>query len=73
MNRRSVTSSIRRSPGSLFARAILGLFLVGTLLLAGAGSVGLLRLESAPTTVGFINPVMPMLPVVTVLLLNIHP
>jgi hypothetical protein len=73
MNQRSVTPSIRSGPGNLYAPLILGLFLMGALLLAGAGSVGLLRLESAPTTVGFINPVMPMLPVVTVLLLNIHP
>jgi hypothetical protein len=69
MNRRSVTSSIRRIPGSLFAPAILGLFLVGALLLAGGGSVGLWQLESISPVI----PVLPILPVITVFLINIQP
>jgi hypothetical protein len=73
MNQRSFTPLIRFVTGDFCAPAILGLFLIAVLLLAGAGSVGLLHLESTPTTVGFISPVMPMMPVVTVILLNIYP
>jgi hypothetical protein len=71
MNRRSVTSSIRRIPSSLFAPAILGLFLVGAFLLAGGGSVGLWQVESASTAVEYISPVIPILPVITAFLINI--
>jgi hypothetical protein len=73
MNRRSVTSSIRRIPGSLFAPAILGLFLVGALLLAGGGSVGLWQLEPASTAIESICLVIPVLPAVTFFLINIQP
>ena len=73
MNQRSITPSIHSVRRSFCSPVILGLFLIGALFLVGVGSVGLLNLESTPTTVGFINPVMPMLPVVTVILLNIYP
>jgi hypothetical protein len=50
---------------------ILGLFLMGAVLLAGAGLIGMLQLESASPAAGTYSPVMPMLPFVVFFLINI--
>jgi hypothetical protein len=73
MNAFSSTSLIRTVSGSLRARVILGLILMGAFLIAGAGLMGVSHLESASTSSDSFGPVMPVLPVVTVFLLNIQP
>ncbi len=73
MNALFLTSVSRKISGGFCARVILGLSLIGAFLLVGAGSVELMQLESAPTVVGFVSPVMPIFPFVTIFLLNIQP
>ena len=73
MNKLFFTPASRRISGGLCARAILGLSLVGAFLLVGAGSVELVESESVSTEVGFVSPVMPIFPFVTVFILNIQP
>lgn len=73
MNKLFFTPLSRRISGGLCARAILGLCLVGAFLFVGAGSVELAESESVSTEVGFVSPVMPIFPFVTIFLLNIQP
>ena len=73
MNALLITSLSHKISWRLCARVILGLSFVGAVLLVGAGSVALLQLDPTSTAGGFLSPVMPMVPFVTVFLLNIQP
>jgi hypothetical protein len=73
MNALSIAPLSRKTPRGFCPRAILGLSLIGAFLLVGADSVEPTVLEVASTEVGFVSPVMPVFPFVTVFLLNIQP
>lgn len=71
MNSHAFTRWLRTVLRGSFTRVILGLFLMGAVLLAGAGLIGMLQLESASPAAGTYSPVMPMLPFVVFFLINI--
>lgn len=73
MNTPSFASSIRAIPGDLRAHFTIGLILMGAVLISGAGLVKVWQLESSPAAGECLGPVLPLLPFVTVFVINIQP